>query len=223
VDPLANAAWHALTGPQRTVAERVGDAVRYDPEISVFAAVPDEPTADDWDALRELIGPGRATMLFREAVAVPDGWEVMMRIDGVQMRAPTWPGTQADGLVTLGADDVGEMLDLVTRTEPGPFVQRTIELGDYVGVRVDSLLVAMAGERIHTGPHRELSAICTDDAHRGKGYASQLTGELVHRIRQRGEEPILHATATNPALTLYERLGFQQTRLVEAVALKAPK
>jgi FR47-like protein len=42
---------------------------------------------------------------------------------------------------------VPEILDLVERTKPGPFLKRTIELGAYLGIRRDGRLIAMAGEQ----------------------------------------------------------------------------
>ena len=42
-----------------------------------------------------------------------------------------------------------EILALIERTKPGPFLPRTVEMGSYYGIRVDGRLVAMAGERLH--------------------------------------------------------------------------
>jgi hypothetical protein len=39
------------------------------------------------------------------------------------------------------------MLALVARTEPGPFLPRTVELGGYLGIRHGERLIAMAGRR----------------------------------------------------------------------------
>ena len=38
-------------------------------------------------------------------------------------------------------------LKLVFITQPGPFAERTVELGRYIGIRQDDRLVAMVGER----------------------------------------------------------------------------
>lgn len=40
-----------------------------------------------------------------------------------------------EGIVTLGPDDVPEMLDLATRAKPGPFLPGTVTLGTYLGIR----------------------------------------------------------------------------------------
>ena len=66
------------------------------------------------------------------------------------------------------------MLDLVARTEPGPFLPRTIEMGTYLGIRRGGALVAMAGERLHPPGWTEISAVCTDDAYRSRGLGTRL-------------------------------------------------
>ena len=114
------------------------------------------------------------------------------------------------------------MLALVERTRPGPFLPRTIELGTYLGVRDDGVLVAMAGERLHPPGWTEISAVCTDPAARGRGLATRLVRALVHGIRARGEQPFLHAAADNPAIGLYESLGFRHRRGVTFAAARVP-
>jgi predicted GNAT family acetyltransferase len=102
------------------------------------------------------------------------------------------------------------MLALATATQPGPFFARTHELGTFWGVRVDGRLVAMAGERMKLPGYTEVSGVCTDPAHRGKGYAALLSRTAATQIKARGETPMLHAYASNtPAIRLYEQLGFE--------------
>jgi predicted GNAT family acetyltransferase len=106
--------------------------------------------------------------------------------------------------------DVPEMLELVAQTEPGPFLTRTVELGDYLGIRRDGALVAMAGERFRLDGWTEISAVCTSLDHRGQGLASQLVGALIAGIQRRSERVFLHVLSTNTAaIGLYEELGFR--------------
>ena len=68
----------------------------------------------------------------------------------------------------------------------------------------------MAGERLKPPGWTEISAVCTDDAWRGHGFASVLIRALVAGIRARGETAFLHAVATNTgAIRLYEAMGFE--------------
>jgi ribosomal protein S18 acetylase RimI-like enzyme len=224
VDPvLRNAVWHALIGPQRTVAERHGNAVRLQPDVGTFAALPDEPVRADWDDLRALVGPGNIAVLFRHAVDVAEDWEAVGGGPGVQMTSPRFEPFDDDRIAELGPNDVPEMLDLVRRTEPGPFFTRTIELGRYVGVRHEGALIAMAGERLHPGEWREVSAVCTDPAHRGKGLGSTLTRAVAADIQARGERAFLQAWAKNDAaIGLYETMGFTLSGTADVTLVRAP-
>jgi ribosomal protein S18 acetylase RimI-like enzyme len=219
VHPLDNPAWHALTGPQRTVAEHHRNAARYQRDKALFAALPDEPDGEDWDALGELIDGGD-TYLARRTVTQPAGWHEILRLQVVQMVGPEVEGRPDPGALVLGPDDVPEMLDLVRRTEPGPFLDRTIELGTYLGLRLDGALVAMAGERMHLDGYREISGVCTDPAHTGGGFGTRLVRDLIERIRGEGDVPLLHVLVTNPARDLYEHLGFVERERVEVAGLR---
>ncbi len=119
-------------------------------------------------------------------------------------------GVDCSDAIPLGAADVPEMLKLVTQTEPGPFLPRTIELGDYLGIRSDGELVAMAGERFRLDGWTEISAVCTHPNHRGQGLASRLMGALIAGIKGRSQRAFLHVMSTNTeAIRLYEQLGFR--------------
>jgi predicted GNAT family acetyltransferase len=125
--------------------------------------------------------------------------------------------------VRLGPSDVPEMLDLVARTQPGPFLAGTIELGTYLGLRRAGALVAMAGERFHPPGWTEISAVCTDDDHRGQGLATRLVGAVGAGIRARGETPFLHVAVNNvTAIRLYLELGFTIRRQVSVQVVAAP-
>jgi predicted GNAT family acetyltransferase len=77
--------------------------------------------------------------------------------------------------------------------------------------------------RMHLPGWTEISAVCTDDAHRGQGLAKVLVARLVEEILERGEGACLHAVATNtPAIALYEALGFTIRRSLEFAFLQAP-
>jgi predicted GNAT family acetyltransferase len=126
--------------------------------------------------------------------------------------------------VLLGAADVPEMLDLVARTRPGPFLPRTVELGTYLGIRRQGALVAMAGERLHPPGWTEISAVCTDPDHRGQGLAARLVLAVAAGIKDRGETPFLHTSAGNAnAIRLYESLGFRLRRTTKFMTARVPE
>ncbi len=223
--PLDNPAWHSLTGPHARFGESTGLAARYDPEISPFAAMPDEhPGSDAWAALQKLVGPGGAGVLFRRAgVDAPPGWNVLFRLPGLQMVADAPFGEADDTLVTLGPADVPDMLELVARTRPGPFRARTIELGTYLGLRERGALVAMAGERIRCEGYTEVSAVCTDEAVRKRGLATKLVRAVGAAIEARGDAAMLHVASENAtAIRLYASLGFTIRAPFDFVLAQAP-
>jgi ribosomal protein S18 acetylase RimI-like enzyme len=212
MEPLDNPAWHALTGPQARFAEGTGLALRYDPEVSVFGALPHDPAPEAWDAMRALIGADGAAIVFQaDELAAPEGWQSLMRLPGYQMIATAPIAKDDDAFMPLTEDDVPDMLDLVARTKPGPFLTRTIELGTYLGLRDDDgALIAMAGERLHLDGYTEVSAVCTDERARKQGLASRLVRAIASGIEARGETPMLHCTVENvSAIRVYEALGFQ--------------
>ena len=223
VHPLDNPARAALLGPQAHLAERCGAVLRYAADISPFAGLPDEPGPDDWSDLAKLTGAGGIAATAGVPATPPPGWQVLMNVDAVQLTGVPVAAAPDAEAIPLGPADVPEMLDLVTRTRPGPFSPRTIEFGGYLGIRRDGALVAMAGERLRPPGWAEISAVCTDPAFRGQGLATRLTLAVAAAIIARGEQPFLHAAADNvTALTLYESLGFRLRRPATFVVARAP-
>jgi predicted GNAT family acetyltransferase len=122
--------------------------------------------------------------------------------------------------IVLGSSDVPEMLHLAEQTQPGPFGPRTHELGQYIGVRIDGALAAMAGERMRLDRAVEMSAVCVSPEHRGKGYAAFLVAWLVRKLRKEGATPFLHVFTDNvSAIALYERLGFRTRKTLRLTVL----
>jgi ribosomal protein S18 acetylase RimI-like enzyme len=143
---------------------------------------------------------------------------------GVQLTGDDLAVAADPEAVPLGPADVPQMLALVQRTEPGPFLPRTVEMGTYLGIRRDGVLVAMAGERLHPPGWTEISAVCTDEAWRGQGLATRLVRAVGAGIRARGEVPFLHAVADNTtAIRLYEQLGFRLRRATVFSAARVPE
>ncbi|MET9382506.1 GNAT family N-acetyltransferase [Streptomyces sp. NPDC002928] len=221
---LDNPALASLTGPHARFAERRGRVLRYPVDVSPWLALPDEPDADAWADLAALAGPGAEVPLSGYAGQVPPDWEITFHVEGVQLVDDGLAAAPDPEAVRLGPADVPEMLDLVARTQPGPFLPRTIELGTYLGIRRDGALVAMAGERLHPPGWTEISAVCTDPAVRGQGLATRLILAVAHGIRERGETPFLHTGAGNTgAIRLYESLGFRLRLRTAFLAARAPE
>ena len=220
---LDNAAWASLTGPHRRFSERRGGAARYLPSVAPFVALADHRDPQTWLDAAELVGPGGTFAIAGSDVAPPPNWTSAGGIEGVQMVDVTLVKEPDPEAVRLTADDVPEMLDLVGRTQPGPFYPRTIELGTYLGIRRDGALIAMAGERLHPQGWTEISAVCTDAAYRGQGLATRLVSAVGAGIAERGDRVLLHAAAHNlTAIGLYLAIGFRLRRVTRFNSVTVP-
>jgi ribosomal protein S18 acetylase RimI-like enzyme len=219
--PLDNPVLESLTGMHRPLALVQGRAARYPAEIGPFCALPGAPSVADWADAARLVAPGEMVVFPGVGAAPPPDWEVRGLGEGVQLVADGLEARPDEEAVTLGPADVPDMLRLVERAKPGPFGPRTAELGTYLGIRRDGELVAMAGERLRPPGWTEISAVCTDPAWRGHGFASRLTRAVAAGIVGRGDTPFLHAIAANAtAIRLYKELGFAHRRDIQFPRLR---
>ena len=183
--PLDHPIWNALTTTQQALAEGGALARRYPPAVGPFAAMVDM-SAQSFAALGALMsGPDTAVLFTPDPVTPPDEFKILLAETGEQM-----VGTPADSsihgaeTVTLGADDVPAMMELIELTKPGPFAARTHELGTFLGIRIDGRLVAMAGERMKPASYTEMTAVCVHPSHRGHGYGQMVLGAIAGRSRR---------------------------------------
>ncbi len=221
--PLDDPVGGSLYGEHRRFAGWVGRICRYDPEVAGFVGHPPVLGQRDWTDLATLLGPGGSTALRGDGHVPPVGWTILHELDSVQMDGSALHVADDPELETLTAADVPEILNLIARTEPGPYAPRTIEMGTYLGLRVHGRLVAMAGERLHPPGWTEISAVCTDARFRGRGFATRLIRAIGAGIRARGEIPFLHALAHNTtAISLYESLGFTLRKRSKLTIVQAP-
>ncbi|KIG01392.1 GNAT family N-acetyltransferase [Caballeronia concitans] len=216
-DRLDNPAWEALTTKQARIAEGDGLARRFHPSIAPFAGV-ERLTEEALERLAKLLAPGESVLLQTltdvPSTATAAGLRAEKIFDVLQMtdERAIEPGDTSD-VHRLSAADAEDMVALAVRTNPGPFARRTIETGQYIGVRDKGRLIAMAGERMRPEGFVEISAVCVDDDFRGKGIAARLMNILRADIRERGDVPFLHVRADNAtAIGLYRRLGFEERR-----------
>ncbi|WP_405773982.1 GNAT family N-acetyltransferase [Streptomyces sp. NBC_00859] len=224
VHPLDDPVRTALTGPHARFAQSAGRILSYQADVAPWFATPEASDAADWEDAAALAGPGRRVTLMAFREPPPDSWEIVFHAPGVQLVGDGVAAAPDPEAVRLGPDDVPEMLDLVERTRPGPFLPRTVELGTYLGIRHEGRLVAMAGERLRPPGWSEISAVCTDASVRGQGLGTRLIHAVAHEIRERGETPFLHAADSNTgALRLYASLGFRLRRRTEFLSALVPQ
>lgn len=223
---LDNPILNALVSDHRSLAVVQGEARRYPVPIGPLAGVPDQSLAS-YNALRPLAGPGGLLgLFFPDQPAPPVGWSLFRGGVLVQMICREPKGDTNRGLDSrftlrrLVHADVPLMIELARLTEPGPFRERTIELGNFYGILEGNRLLAMAGQRMRLPGFAEVSAVCTHPDAQGRGFAGILMNEVIGDIVREGRTPFLHALAENPAIRLYERLGFALRRRFHLSVIK---
>ena len=223
---LDNPIWNSLQNGHESLALGHDYARRYLPAIGPLAGTPDQ-SLGSYDALSPLAGPsGIVALFFQDPPVLPPGWTLFRGGLLTQMVCPYPKLIDAcalrDGAVLRRLDpaNVSAMVELASLTEPGPFRERTIELGCYYGVVEGERLLAMAGQRMRVPGFVEVSAVCTHPEARGKGYAGILMSRVMEDILQEGATPFLHAFADNPAISLYRKLGFVQRRVLHLAVIR---
>ncbi|MCH7789204.1 MAG: GNAT family N-acetyltransferase [Acidobacteria bacterium] len=222
-DSLVNPAWHALHSADAAVVRRSDNnaALAYDPDVTIWGAW-ENPGQPDWVAMNELAIDGLlpGLVLENQPSAPPSHTELFHGVGYQMVRRKKAPAaiTGPDDLVELSARDAADMVALTEATEPGPFLERTVELGGYLGVRDGDNLVAMAGRRLASPDWVEISAVCTAASARRRGLARRLSDTVARSIEAEGRIPILHVLTTNAgAIAVYESLGFVIERTMRFV------
>lgn len=212
---LDNPTYHAMITGNRNLSLGT-DAVRYFPgAISPFAGLVDF-SEERFAELAKLMPAGRgAAVVSPDDIGIPPAWKVRYHGLGLQMMGDRaiGPSLKDWEFVELQPEHVPLMVNLAKLTNPGPFGERTIEFGHFVGVFDGDRLMAMSGHRLHPVPYIEISGVCTHPDYAGRGLGAALTYYQVVRIREMGEIPMLHVWAHNSrAIRLYENLGFVTRR-----------
>jgi predicted GNAT family acetyltransferase len=212
---FANPILTALQSRHRHFAVWAGSACRYPADVAPLAAV----TESNEKALRDLsslLAAGERLWIAGEDFArVPElVFEAMLPCLQMVLEECALPviDPEAERLTDSDAHDMVTLTDLAF---PGFFRRRTCEMGAYYGVRRTGELIAMGGERLLLDGYSEISGLCTHPAHRGKGLAAGLIGQLSRDHRREGVVTWLHvASANRHAIGIYERIGFRRVREV---------
>jgi GNAT superfamily N-acetyltransferase len=200
----------------------------YPAEVAPFAAVARDGDLVTGAALAEIVDPGSTIYFAHQLPALESPASADLRPSILQMRwtAPSPPslGRSTPPIRDLGDADLDAMIDLTSRVFPGYFRPRTPDMGRYVGIVQDGRLAAMGGERLALTGYCEISAICTDPAFTGRGYAHAIVAHVVQRLLDEGVTPFLHVNAENTrARGVYRALGFGEAvevRLLKVLSAK---
>jgi predicted GNAT family acetyltransferase len=222
-NPLDRPVWASLTTHHASLSEGNELARRFLGDVNLFGSARDD-NPEALTALARLVKPGESVFVLQvPPIVVPPGLVEVKAARGVQMVATRDMADEvaSEDIQMLADADAPEMLELATLTEPGPFLARTHIMGAFIGIRIGGRLAAMAGERMRFPGYTEVSGVCTHPDFRGRGLARHLSAAVAAKIQARGEQPFLHAWATNrPAISLYEKLGFELRTEVNVSVLK---
>lgn len=213
---LNNPIWYALTTGNKKFARGTKSVKYIKRDVGFFAGM----QRNSQKALHELHGllpAGSKVILFTpKQITIPKNWNVKVERPLLQMVYPKKQTAIPDktGISALRDNNIPAMIKLTHLTNPGPFLQRTIDFGNYEGIFYRRQLVAITGQRLKAGNYTEVSAVCTHPKHTGKGYAARLIKSQLHKIIKKGNIPFLHAYPDNPAVYLYEKLGFKKRKLM---------
>jgi predicted GNAT family acetyltransferase len=212
---LDNPIWNALVTGNKKFSNGNEQAKYINRDVGIFAGLKTN-NESDLNELHALVPEKSLVVLFTPGeIPIPTGWTIQLKKEILQMvyQQQDQPVAEANELTPLQEKDIPAMLDLTTLTNPGPFLPRTIDLGNYEGIFIGNDLVAMAGQRLQPDPYTEVSAVCTHPDHTGKGYAAKLVRSQVSKITAASRIPFLHVYSDNTtAWKLYEKMGFQIRR-----------
>ena len=190
---LDNPVWYSLTGPHTHLSIGDDNARRYPSDVFLAAATKNvSETA--LLALKRLVGVGESIFIFDGAsIADSEGWELQRQVPCLQMVCDELITPQRqieDEVIEIIHADIPDILELVELTSPGaPFLARTIELGNHIGIRQNGRLVAMAGEHLRFDLYCGISSVCTHPDFQGRGYGPFLSWKIAQAIIDRGEYP----------------------------------
>jgi ribosomal protein S18 acetylase RimI-like enzyme len=190
------------------VRER-GGAMCVDPGMAAFAVLQQPLDPLDWRDLGAIAGDTAVLELGLEIRAHPP-WVVETRFAATRMVAapPSLDAVPDRRVRVLGDPDLDEIEVLARRCGNGDFPLRGLRFGHHVGIRLDDRLVAMAGRRFVIDDHVEISWVGSDPGYRRLGLGAAVVAAVCREVRAEGRLPYLIVADGNPAVSVYERLGF---------------
>lgn len=211
---LKNPVWYALDEVHKKFLIDYDGVKFYNPEVCPFGAFQDaDKTAS---ALNEYAKLTDSFFLVSEN-GIPtfdENFVVFNRkIEGVQMVLDTLNAVAiTENIIPLTHKHIDEVYNLIWLVMPGYYKKRTFEMGKYFGIFNDGKLVAISGQRMQTNNFIEVSGVVTHPDYIRRGLAKQLVTHTTNEILKTGKRVILHTTKGNPAIKLYETLGYKLTR-----------
>ncbi|MDB2606897.1 GNAT family N-acetyltransferase [Zobellia sp.] len=213
-EQLKNPVWYSLRQTHKKFATELNGVQFYDPEVCTFGSFFDETKTTK--AANEYVKKSNNFFFVSEnQTPIIDDNKVFLekKIDGCQMVLNELTDVPiTEDIVLLEKEFIDEIYDLVWLVMPGYYQKRTFEMGKYFGVFKNGKLVSITGQRMQTNHFIEVSAVVTHPDYTRKGLAKQLIAHTTKEILKENKTPILHTNKGNPAIFLYEKLGYELTR-----------
>lgn len=213
-DKLKNPVWHSLKETHKKFTLEFDGVQFYNPEINNFGAFFDTyKTVEASNKYAELTE--KFFWVSENKTPIIDNDKIVFekKINGCQMILDELIDLETtEEIVLLTKENINEIYDLIWLVMPGFYQKRGFEMGNFYGIFKDNKLIAISGQRMQTDDFIEISSVVTHPNYTRRGFAKQLIHYTTKEILKENKLPILHTNKGNPAIGLYEKLGFKISR-----------
>ena len=213
-DKLKNPVWYSLNETHKNYAIHFDGVQFYNPEINIFGAFFDaNKTTKASNKYSELTK--KFFFVSEDQTPLFDDHKIILekKINGCQMILDKLVNVDiTEEIVLLTQENIDEVYDLIWLVMPGFYQKKGFEMGNFYGIFKENKLIAISGQRMQTDSFIEISSVVTHPNYTRKGFAKQLIYHTTKEILKQKKLPILHTNKGNPAIGLYEKLGFKISR-----------
>lgn len=213
-EKLKNPVWYSLQETHKKYLIEFDGVHFYQPDVNIFGAFYDETKTAK--ALNEYSKIADNFFLVSEnQIPKIDTNHVVLKkkINGCQMVLETLIDIEiTEDIVLLSEEYIDEIYNLIWLVMPGFYQKKGFKMGKYYGIFKENKLVSITGQRMQTDDFIEVSGVVTHPNYIKKGFAKQLVAHTTKEILKEKKLPILHTNKGNPAISLYEKLGYKLTR-----------
>lgn len=189
---------------------------RADPEATLALLTRLQPSLPSGSWVTGPIGMYEAIAQVRPTRSIGMHWRMILG-----KSAEAHESRAAINAIRLSMDDLEDVLNLHASDSGGSFfLPMMLENYPFVGIWEDGRLVASAGTHVASRRHgvAAVGAVITRPSHRGRGLGSTAMSALCQALADEYETVGLNVETTNePALRLYDRLGFHRAFQYEEI------
>ena len=213
-EKLKNPVWYSLKETHQKFQIEYDGVQFYNPEINNFGAFFDtsktSKALNQYAKLTEkffLVSENQTPLFKNENIILEN------KINGCQMVLDNLTDIKITEEITLLTEEnIDEVYDLIWLVMPGFYQKRGFEMGNFYGIFKNNKLISISGQRMQTNDFIEVSSVVTHPEFTRKGYAKQLIYHTTKEILKKNKLPILHTNKGNPAIGIYQKIGYKITR-----------